>query len=387
MKILHLVMIVLFLISCNYGFSCKEETKKEEEVVIICPAQKSINSCNANSLPQPLSLTNFKTVGNVNSSQLSFKVDKVVDDKPDFTATTYTYLFTSASGNEQTCKQTYNIAKSTVKSPNLHEIPAICQDQSWSYLAVNPGKYKFYADDNGKKGAKISNCNTPNRICSTAGLDVDTSTPGTYNFWISKYVVLPNKLGCESNAGKFSVKVYPKPEATLITKTLNLKVGESINLMDVVYDNDTGFWSGKNIINFSNGIGGYFQYFKSNKAGKFKLYYTVANDNCGEKYLLVVNVKDAGAIDVDMEEEYRINNETQFKLYPNPANEKVSIELTHSIKETNELYLMDIKGKILYESTFRGKQTSIDLSNVPKGIYLIEVKNSQKLNLQKLIKH
>ena len=73
-----------------------------------------------------------------------------------------------------------------------------------------------------------------------------------------------------------------------------------------------------------------------------------------------------------------------FSIYPNPANDKITIELTNPEKE-NEIRLFNAMGQAVYEGTTGNSTTEIDLSSLASGIYLVKINNSvsQKLVIEK----
>jgi len=359
----------------NYKYISGEE---ENEAVVLCPSNENVNICDANEQPVPLSLSSFSTEGNVNINQLNFEVSESIEEQTDFSNVNYTYTFTSSSGNQQTCEQNYKIVNPDFEVPNFNITQYVCQYSPWSHLTVGLGNYKIYADSFGEIGNELSDCTTPGVVCHTSALGVNTSELGRNKFWITRYFNFPDGTICESEAVPFSINVFERPAATLSTKRLTTKIGETINLMDLVTDNTSGFWRGKNIINVATADGESLTYFSSLTVGTYKLYYNVTNAKCENRYLLTVNVENPA---------YRIESKPQLTLYPNPANNKIFIDLAGTRKESNILSLQDINGTILLESNFKGKETSLDISNLPKGVYLLKVQNYLGITAEKLIKN
>ncbi len=80
-------------------------------------------------------------------------------------------------------------------------------------------------------------------------------------------------------------------------------------------------------------------------------------------------------------------NETSapFKLYPNPTENLVQIEQLGN--EELHIKLMDISGKVLVNKSSSQKIISLRLGDFPKGIYLIEVQNTNERKVLKVVKH
>ncbi|MGB0888053.1 MAG: CotH kinase family protein [Vicingaceae bacterium] len=71
--------------------------------------------------------------------------------------------------------------------------------------------------------------------------------------------------------------------------------------------------------------------------------------------------------------------ENNFKVYPNPTDRNITIELDNYEEES--LYIFNVVGKIVYQKIITDNNLNIDVSDWPKGIYIIKTKN----NIQKLI--
>lgn len=85
------------------------------------------------------------------------------------------------------------------------------------------------------------------------------------------------------------------------------------------------------------------------------------------------------------------NNEekyTDFKIYPNPANNIVYIEIDNNEKENIYIEIISITGKILKTQNIQpiSKTISIDITDIPAGIYICKAfGNKNKYSQQKLI--
>ncbi|MBV6461827.1 MAG: hypothetical protein HJHJAOHD_01961 [Flavobacteriales bacterium] len=87
---------------------------------------------------------------------------------------------------------------------------------------------------------------------------------------------------------------------------------------------------------------------------------------------------------VGMEEE--MPNEFVFTLYPNPAQDVLHIETTYN-KEQTILYIYDITGKEIRQTSIESNYQQVDISTLPPGIYLCRLlQNGNILARDKLIK-
>lgn len=59
-----------------------------------------------------------------------------------------------------------------------------------------------------------------------------------------------------------------------------------------------------------------------------------------------------------------------FNIYPNPAKTSVKLE---DIPSHGYLQVCDLQGKIIFEKTLDDSNTTIDLSNVAKGVYMVKI--------------
>lgn len=85
---------------------------------------------------------------------------------------------------------------------------------------------------------------------------------------------------------------------------------------------------------------------------------------------------------VNSEEEFI--SETSMKIYPNPANEYISLNI-NGFKPFS-LSLMDMKGKVIIsKSHYSSNYINIPVSEVEPGIYLISVKGDNKSIVKKVI--
>ena len=80
-----------------------------------------------------------------------------------------------------------------------------------------------------------------------------------------------------------------------------------------------------------------------------------------------------------------INNALDFstKIYPNPANNKLTIENNNFIISSIELF--DISGKSIVVKRVDEMTTILDISNLYNGIYFVKVNSNQSSIIKKLI--
>ena len=73
------------------------------------------------------------------------------------------------------------------------------------------------------------------------------------------------------------------------------------------------------------------------------------------------------------------------RMYPNPAADKVTIDLQNT--SATEICLMDIYGKTVLRQAVGGQSEVLDLGNLAKGMYFVQIRNNSKVEAtQKLVK-
>jgi len=354
------------------------------EEVIKCPESNTTSICAPVAIPPSLTLQEFSTMDVPNYlNSLTMQMEEQTDIQKYFTTTTRMYTIADEDGNQKTCETKHHIANQFLQMPEVSDPGSICEEDIWSYVKIGADQYKIYADHNGSKGDVMSTCNTPVLICSTADFGVDTKVPDTYNFWASTYFEFPDGSICESEAIPFYVDIQAKPVAELSMQNKKLDVGEGVALMDMVMTNQSGYWSGENIVYLMTATGENIAYFLANTAGIYKLYYTVRNDFCERSYSLIVKVASAGKAALS-NSSYKTKN-TSFNMYPNPTSKNVFIDIPD--EAVYQISLTNISGKVvkLLETKMDENIIQMSVSDLPKGMYLVELKNASNQMLQKLI--
>ena len=74
---------------------------------------------------------------------------------------------------------------------------------------------------------------------------------------------------------------------------------------------------------------------------------------------------------------------SELKIYPNPATDRITIEITES--GHHKVVLTDIAGKVIKEDIFIGRNHDLNFK-VEKGIYQIRVSNENgRTRIQRLV--
>ena len=75
-----------------------------------------------------------------------------------------------------------------------------------------------------------------------------------------------------------------------------------------------------------------------------------------------------------------------IRIYPNPVNNKITIELTDYSSNT-QITITNIEGKIVYSNTtIQSKKIVLNATDWAKGVYIIKITDGQLNQISKLIK-
>jgi polyhydroxybutyrate depolymerase len=80
-----------------------------------------------------------------------------------------------------------------------------------------------------------------------------------------------------------------------------------------------------------------------------------------------------------------LNKDIPFKIFPNPTDGFIYIESLNVLSE-NELKLIDITGKTIFEKTQFYSSYTIDITNIEKGIYFLIIDTETKIYTSKIVK-
>jgi uncharacterized protein YxjI len=75
----------------------------------------------------------------------------------------------------------------------------------------------------------------------------------------------------------------------------------------------------------------------------------------------------------------------QIKIYPNPANDVITIE-SPFFKQAQAISVYDVQGQVVSSINTNAKKTNVDISALTKGVYIVEVKTVNGFSVKKLIK-
>jgi hypothetical protein len=82
------------------------------------------------------------------------------------------------------------------------------------------------------------------------------------------------------------------------------------------------------------------------------------------------------------------NKGGSVSITPNPTSDKIQISVPNdaSSDQTMDIALYDLSGRQVLSQRSNGANTSLDLSNLAKGVYLLEVQSQKMLYREKIVR-
>jgi len=80
-----------------------------------------------------------------------------------------------------------------------------------------------------------------------------------------------------------------------------------------------------------------------------------------------------------------LNNQEYFSVFPNPAKDKIVIEIPDVTEECN-LTIVNIEGHRLLQQIITEPTTTIDVGTLPSGVYLVKVAGEKRVQVGKFVK-
>jgi cephalosporin-C deacetylase-like acetyl esterase len=79
------------------------------------------------------------------------------------------------------------------------------------------------------------------------------------------------------------------------------------------------------------------------------------------------------------------NKNKEIIIYPNPALDLLTIKMANT--DNSDIKIYDILGKLVLTNSTNTNETTLNISNLAKGNYFIEIKNEQLITIKKFIKN
>ncbi len=182
-------------------------------------------------------------------------------------------------------------------------------------------------------------------------------------------------------------------------RTLTHEVGHYFNLRHIWAD-DGGSCSGTDYVNDTPnqsdknfGCPSHPHKSCNNDGDMFQNYMDYTNDACmnlftkgqGERMIAAINTSRASLKTSGMcQANYMKSIEKDlFNISPNPVTNNLNISINNN--NISEINILDITGKIVLSTSSSKKTISINTSDIKNGVYLIQVKNEEKVSIKKVI--
>ena len=97
-------------------------------------------------------------------------------------------------------------------------------------------------------------------------------------------------------------------------------------------------------------------------------------------------------INLDFTEHYQLtgttlpSDETEWRVYPNPTQDIINIELPQNVFTPVDVTISDAGGKMYISSHFSGYTFQQDIRTLPSGLYFVRIKFNNKYTATKFIK-
>jgi hypothetical protein len=78
-------------------------------------------------------------------------------------------------------------------------------------------------------------------------------------------------------------------------------------------------------------------------------------------------------------------NKISIAVFPNPTNDHLNIQLTQ-INENTTLTIYDMLGKAIKTLPLTDKETTINISGMSRGVYILEVATKKSISREKFVK-
>ena len=253
------------------------------------------------------------------------------------TSTTYTVTGTK-SGCTGTSSITVNVNTSPTVGISASANP-ICSGTSTTLTASGATTYSWSGG-----------------LGTTNPLTISPTTSTTYT-------VTGTKLGCTGTAG-ITVNVNSKPIAPVISQIGN-QLNSNISTGNQWYYNGT-IIVGATSLTYTPSLTGN--------------YCCIVSDVHGCKS------DTSNVIYIDITGLNVFSDNKDFNIYPNPANDHITLESGNFGFTNSNLRIYNVVGDLILEERLVNNKTSIDITTFSKGLYFIKVENENRIVLKKFVK-
>ena len=219
----------------------------------------------------------------------------------------------------------------------------------------------------------------------------DYAKTGNYNFCITVFCTPTDTVKKCVN-----ISIVPKCKA-LFTPALDSNqkfklflINKSTNTSSTKYSWDFGDGGSSTSRNPNH---------KFNSFGAYNICLTVTDGNCTSQYCNSIGLDAQGKLLKATAFELVVIDETvfgiskiiksDFKIYPNPANTKVTIDVSNSVQKYDKLEIINSSGQVcVLQNIEKGsKIMEVNLEQINSGLYLIKLSNDNGYSISKMMKN
>lgn len=190
----------------------------------------------------------------------------------------------------------------------------------------------------------------------------------------------------------FSAKIVPdngsnkrkKPIPVLPPEIVGNKYFCGENTYSVAYNSSAIFWTLKGNNIEINEVGNKFTVSQQLAAGQYTLY--CSNGETSSSKIIIVSSDEQCGLFSQLENNFNKLKNAETSVFPNPSDGLFTLQ-TEQIEVPQFLTIRDVSGKIVInQNEINTKNTEIDISNLPSGIYFFEVQFGDSIETHKVIK-
>ncbi len=338
--------------SGNTATATQTITVNDEELpVITAPAALSLDAdagiCTASGveLGTPVTSDNCSVLSVENDAPSLFNAGE----------TTVTWTVTDASGNIATATQTVTVTALVEPLVSILGESEVCEGTLVTFTASAQGvgnapvyQWKLNGNDVGENAVTYL-------VDTLVSSDVVSC-------------VLTTDLSCasspEANSNEITMEVKASPvvSVTSVPAVLLVCAGSPVTLTATGADSYTwtdGIVNGQSFIPASSGE------------------YSVTGSNAnGCSHIVKVEVETQNCTDVSN----AVNGNRNVIIYPNPSNGAFEILFNSAVER--EIIVMDLQGKIWYQTQWYGAKASVELKGIAKGIYVVSTGEGSDTTIQ-----
>jgi hypothetical protein len=195
------------------------------------------------------------------------------------------------------------------------------------------------------------------------------------------YTSLPGRFA-------FSVSINDI-EYRVVTETNYWQVGEWYFLVGTYDGNGVKLYVNSQLIKTLNATG---------ILSAYNTYMNMGNNTTADDFLQGsiddIRIYKRALTQVEIDTLYRSNptgiiesrgNTSEFVIFPNPSSENITIE-TSGNSSSGYISILDLNGQQLIGSIMTAPRTTLNISSLPSGVYVVRLTNDQTVQVRKFIK-